>query len=337
MATYLTRIRIVTKALCVVLLALVLCAPAASSADSSSSARPRQGQVPVRTVAALDPSKGELPEGLTVAADGTVYAAWVSGELVELKPDGSRRIVGSVPIPTADAGYLLGLAADRRGFVYGAVARFDGAAQGVWRIDPRTGDARLFAATDPAGFPNAVAFDSLGNLLVSDSKLGVIWSVDRLGRVGEWLRDPGLAPGELGVGVNGIAFDAGGDLWFANSEAATVGVVPVGADGRPNGPVRIHAHDPALYFGDGVALDATGGVWVGSSYTVDKLSRVDRDGRVTVVADASDGLDYTANIAFGRRAGDRCGLYLANNGGDFGTPSVQRAQAGVRGLPLRYP
>lgn len=334
MTTSTTRIRIVTGPFSA-LLALAICAPTASAAGTSwSTAPPCERPVTVSTVADLDPALGESPEGLTVAADGTVYVAWVGGEVLKMRPDGSRRVVGRVPIPSPDAGVLLGLATDRQGVVYAAVARFDGAPQGVWRIDPRTGDARLFATTDPAGFPNGVAFDGSGNLLVSDSKLGVIWSVDRAGKVTEWLRDPALAPGELGFGVNGIALDARGDLWFANSEAATVGVVPVGDDGRPNGPVRIHAHDPALYFGDGLALDVGGAIWVGSSYTVDKLTRVGRYGRVKVVADASDGLDYTASVAFGRKAEH---LYLANHGADFGTPSVQRADVGVRGLPLRYP
>jgi hypothetical protein len=58
------------------------------------------------------------------------------------------------------------------------------------------------------------------------------------------------------------------------------------------------------------------------------------DGRVRVLADADDGLDYPASIAFSTRPGERRELYIADDGGSFGNPAVVRTRVAWPGLRL---
>jgi sugar lactone lactonase YvrE len=298
--------------------ALATAAPAAATAGTAD-ARPGQ----VRTVVALDYAAGQHPEGLAAARDGSLYAAMApTGQLTRIGTDGSTTALGAPAFPDG-AGYLLGLAIDDRERVYGAVVRFDGGPTGVWSYDARTGTWSLFAATDPGGFPNGLAFTDDGTLLVSDMALGTIWAVDRSGAVSTWLHDSRLEPGELGAGVNGLAVDHGGDVWFTNSEQAAVGVIATDPAGDPVGRPRVVAHDDdLLHFADGLTLDRDGTVWVAASNGNDRLLRVTTRGAVCVVADRTDGLDYTATPAFGRAPSTRTTLYVTNSGDDFGEPSV---------------
>ena len=296
--------------------ALSTTAPAVATAP-----HPRPDQV--RTVVALDYPAGQHPEGIAAARDGSLYVGMApTGQLTRVRPDGRTTDLGTPAFP-AGAGYLLGLATDSRERVYGAVVRFDGGPTGVWRYDAAAGTWSLFAATGAGGFPNGLAFRDDGTLLVSDSALGTIWAVGRSGSVSTWLHDSRLAPGELGAGVNGLAIDRDGDVWFTNSEQATIGVVGTDRHGDPVGRPRVVAHDADLLaFADGLVIDGSGDVWVAASYGNDRLLRVTRRGVVCVVADRADGLDYTASVAFGRTPSTRATLFFTNAGDDFGEPSV---------------
>jgi len=138
-------------------------------------------------------------------------------------------------------------------------------------------------------------------------------------------------------GSTALAVDRAGSVWFTNTDGATVGRIAVDRHGDPAGAPAIVAHDPLLASADGLALDATGNVWVAASYGSDRLLRVTRGGRVVLVADHEDGLDYTASVAFGRTRHQRHTLYLTNSGDDFGTPSVMATRTREPGLRPRYP
>ena len=143
--------------------------------------------------------------------------------------------------------------------------------------------------------PYAVAFDSSGNLWVTDPKVGNL-----AGRVLEYNapfttgESASLAIGVTGVDViptlncfNGIganclsfpdylAFDKSGNLWinddtggrvlefskpFSFNESASLVIgQPNFTAGEPNGPVN--ATSSAFYGADGIALDSTGNLWV---------------------------------------------------------------------------
>jgi sugar lactone lactonase YvrE len=296
-----------------VLLSLVAALLAAAPAASAS--------VPaghVETVVALDYAAGQHPEGLAVAPDGSLYVGMApTGQLTRITTEGVVTDLGAPAFP-ADAGYLLGLATDAQDQVYGAVVRFDGGPTGVWRYDAGAGTWELFAATDPAGFPNGLAFTADGTLLVSDMTLGTIWAVDPSGEVSTWLHDPRLlGGGEMNAGVNGLAIGRSGAVWYTNSERATLGKIRVDENGDPVGRPRVVARDDRMTFADGLALDADGTAWVAASYGSDRLLRVSHR-TVCVVASRRDGLDYTATPAFGPRRT----LYFTNSGDDFAEPSV---------------
>jgi sugar lactone lactonase YvrE len=336
-ATHRTSIRL--QVVLFIALCATLCATLCVSVSPAAASRSVHVVAPahLRTVVECDYPTGEHPEGLAVARDGSLYVGMApTGQLTRVDADGRLTSLGTPAFP-AGAGYLLGLALDSRDRVYGAVVRFDGAPSGVWRYDRRSAKWELFAATDPAGFPNGLAFTSDGTLLVSDMTLGVIWSVDHAGRATRWLQDQALEGGANGAGVNGLAIDRDGDVWFTNTDQASVGRIAVDRYGEPAGRVTIVAHDPLLASADGLALDADGNAWVAASYGSDRLLRVSPRGQVRLIADASAGLDYTASVAFGRTARTRHSVYVTNSGDDFTHPSVMAMRTGTSGLALHYP
>jgi hypothetical protein len=70
-------------------------------------------------------------------------------------------------LTTLGAG-LLGLAVDASANLYAAVASFNPATHGVWRIT-RDGSGARLAGSQAMFFPNALAFDERGNLYVTSS------------------------------------------------------------------------------------------------------------------------------------------------------------------------
>ena len=324
------------RSLVVVLLAVVTALLVAAPTATATSV-PGEGPGDLRTIVGLDYAAGEHPEGLAVAHDGSLYVGMAPiGQLARVETNGRTTPVGAPAFPEG-AGYLLGLAVDGQDQVFGAVVRFDGGPSGVWKFDSGTGVWELFAATDPAGFPNGLAFTEDGTLLVSDMTLGTIWAVDEAGHVSSWLHDALLEGGANDAGVNGLAVDRAGDVWFTNSDQATVGKIAADESGSPSGRPTIVAQDSLLSFADGLALDAEGNAWVAASYGSDRLLRVTPRGTVRLIADQTDGLDYTASVAFGRQPGTRHTLFLTNSGDDFSRPSVMATRTHEGGLPLRYP
>jgi sugar lactone lactonase YvrE len=128
----------------------------------------------VTRLVSFDPAAGQFPEGVAVGKRGNVFVSLAPlGQLVKVER-GSRQAepFGSVPGVDSARGDLglLGLAVDKRGNVYGAVA--SAAAQGIWRFDRRTGAAERLPGTEVIPFPNGLAFDERGNLYVSSSSEG---------------------------------------------------------------------------------------------------------------------------------------------------------------------
>ena len=331
------RATALTAALATTVAAALAAAVLAAPAGATDPPRDSDAAGPLRTVVALDDAAGEHPEGLAVARDGSLYVGMApTGQLARVDRDGEVTPLGAPAFP-AGAGYLLGLAVDGRDRVFGAVVRFDGQPSGVWEYDPGPASWGLFAATDPAGFPNGLAFTEDGTLLVSDMTGGTIWAVDPDGHVTEWLHHAALEGGVNDAGVNGLAVDRAGSVWFTNTDAAIVGRIAVDRHGDPDGEPTVVASDPLLASADGLALDTAGNVWVAASYGSDRLLRVTPRGRVVLVADHTAGLDYTASVAFGRTRHSRHTLFLTNSGDDFASPSVMATRTREPGLRLRYP
>jgi sugar lactone lactonase YvrE len=289
--------------------------------------------VPLTTVLSLDPAANEYPEGIAIDKRGNIYVGLVfDGRIFRLGPDGSRSTLTTLPL---GGGLLVGLAVDAPGNVYAALASFDPATHGVWRISPEGASERI-AALDPAGFPNGLAFDDRGNLFVSDSFLATIWRIGRgAGTAEAWLQSPLLAGDPVsgfGFGANGLAFWRG-DLYVANTDLGSIVRVPVQPDGQAGAP-EIYVADPAIAFADGIAFDVRGSLYVVNSLLTNTLVRIAPDRTLETLATAADGLDYPASVAFGTGRGERTQLYIANVGANFDRPSVMKADVGVPGVPL---
>ena len=181
----------------------------------------------------------------------------------------------------------------------------------------------------PLRVPNFAAFDDAGSLYVTDSgewgeDNGLIYRVSREGETVVWSDRAPRFP-------NGCCLDAaGGSLLVVESHGRVVVRVPIeddGAAGEPEIVVDLAGSQP-----DGVALAEDGTLFVGC-YRPDRIWRVAPDGAASVFAEDSDGvvLNQPANVAF---AGERLDRMIVSSLGGWSLVSVD---AGVRGLPLRYP
>jgi sugar lactone lactonase YvrE len=292
-------------------------------------------QVPITTVVSYDPAASEFTEGLAIDHLGTIFSGMAyTTEIRRVSRDGVQTTL-AVLDPSGQS-LLLGLALDKSGNVYAALPSNDPALNGVWRITPR-GAVSRYAATDPAGAPNGLAFDDRGNLYVSDSILGVIWRIPQGGgEVRPWAADPLLAPDPVngsGFGANGIALSDQA-IYVANTDRALVARFPLLSDGRA-GRGRVFSHGDELTDADGIAFDLAGNLYVACSLDSNRLVRVSTDGNArSVLATSQDGLDYSASLAFGTGLGERKSLFISNVGTNFGRPSVMKANVGVPGRPL---
>lgn len=290
------------------------------------SAAPPSGPTRFRT---FDPSRGQLPESLTLDAYGNVFLS-MSSYIAKVAPSGLHVTHASLPLPS-DA-LALGVKIGHDGALYCATGSFreDPEAAGVYRV---FGPDRVerFAALDPRGFPNDLAFDPAGRLYVTDPFLGRIYRIDRRGESRVWLEhdclrgDPkAQALAVHDFGVDGICFDVGHrTLFVGNLDRGMVVRIPVRDDGSAGEPT-LHARSPLLKGADGLALDILGRMVVAVN-AQDRLARVELDGSVRVLAEGSP-LDAPSSVAFGTRRGDEQTLYIASF-------AVNRALGAVPGLP----
>lgn len=297
----------------------------------------------VETIVSFDPSAGEFPEGVAVDKRGTIYVSLPpTDQLRAITPDGAQRVIATLPV--GDGFGPLGLAADAPGNVYAAVATFDPATHGVYRVAP-DGTAGRLPGSENIAFPNALAFDKQGNLYVTDSILGAVWRIPSRGSAQLWLQHPLLAGDDslappFPVGANGIAHRHN-SLLVANTELATIVEIPIRADGTPGTPTVL-VQSSGLEHPDGIALDIHGNIYVAVA-SQNAVARVSADGtELTTIATEADGLDFPSSLAFGTASGDRQTVYIVNFavGPAFGFPAgsagpaLVALDAGAPGLPL---
>jgi len=287
------------------------------------------------TLLDLDPTVGENPEGVAVDKKGNVFASVApTGELLKIDKKGNISTLASF---NPGAGFLLGMTTDGPGNVYVALGSFD-ENTGVYRVTP-SGDVSQVASMGAGTFPNDLVFDKSGNLYITESIAGAVYKLPKDGDIELWFQDdllfgdPEISPVPFPIGANGIAVD-GDSLLVSNSQQPRLVRIPVDCDGDP-GDADVLVEDDLLLGADGIALDVHHDVYVAVNQQ-NLLLRVDADdGDIEILADAEDGLDFPATLAFGRGPAGKENLYITNFAlfsGPTGSPGVLRMNVGVPGI-----
>jgi sugar lactone lactonase YvrE len=262
-------------------------------------------------------------EGLTVGPDDNIYvptfgfnatgALTGNAVLFVLKPNGDLvrkvTIAGSSP-------HMLGLAFNP---VNGFLLVLDFGAGTVLHVNPVTGASSVFMGPIAGSGLNALTFDRLGNVYVSDSFNGKIWKTGPGGGVATaWSSDPLLGPGTgltPGFGANGVAFNNAGTVMFvANTAFHQIIQIPVNPDGTA-GTASIFI--TGINAPDGIVFDRKGNLWVCANQE-DDIIVLDKTGKVISklgdfngISDKGivGGLLFPASPAFSR---DGKTLYVSN-------------------------
>jgi sugar lactone lactonase YvrE len=325
------------------LAALLVATIAVSSGAIAASAHLPRGQT--QLVLPLQPLVDGV-EGIAIDHQGNLYVSDSRlenghrvSEVLKLAPGGSVSVLATLDPHNGGA---TGLAVNARGEVFAALISGSDRTQGVWRIEPDGSTSRLRGSARMTA-PNALTFDSQGNLYATDSITGTVWRFPPGRRGAPWLKDDLLAGFPEGpIGANGIAFVPPASLYVANTNYGWIVRIPIEPDGRA-GRAKIIAMGPELLIIDGLAADALGGLHaaiVGASITgAAPVVDVDpRTGTITPSTRAWSQFDFPTSLAFGAGPLDHKSLYVVNSGlfaedRPEAAPGIVRVGIGVPGAP----
>lgn len=170
-----------------------------------------------------------------------------------------------------------------------ALLVIDFGANKVLQVNSVTGASSVFMTITGSGGLNALTFDEIGNVYVSDSFQGIIWKTGPGGGAGiPWLASPLLTTsGVPPFGANGLAFNrAGNALVVANTGNDTIVKVPLknGAAGTPE--VFVNSINGA----DGLIIDEDDNLWIAANQA-DEVVVLNPTGRVIAKLGDFDGID----------------------------------------------
>lgn len=242
---------------------------------------------------AVLPAEATNPEGITTDYSGNVYVATFAvggtssgvGQIFVFGKHG--QLLRQVDIAGAST-LLLDLAFHP---ITGDLLVIDFGNQSILAVNPDTGDSTVFTAI-PGGVgagPNALTFDDVGNVYISDSFQGVIWRTGPYGGPAvEWVSSPLLqTAGVPPFGANGLAFNRDRSAMFvANTGDDTVVKIPL-MGGDPVEPmIFVHSVNGA----DGLIIDEDDNLWVAANQA-DEIVIINPTGRVIAKLGDFDGLD----------------------------------------------
>lgn len=260
------------------------------------------------------------PEGVTVTADGDLFAGGEAGQVYGVDPE-----TGSVVEVASTGGFLLGLCADGEGRLYCC----DVKRREVLRIDPATGKAEVYSsgtAVREMVNPNWPVFDDKGNLYVTDSGTwkgndGCIFRVDPDERTEVWTEASTNFP-------NGACLDLD-EKSLLVLESCTPALVRIALD-HPE-KREVVAELPGTV-PDGVAIDTEGNAYV-CCYRPDRILRVTPAGDVVTLADDPEGTLLSAPTN-GVWIGPDLRTFVTGN---LGRWHLTKCDWGSTGVPLKYP
>jgi len=266
----------------------------------------RQG-VPARTIAEF-PAPTFL-ENIAVDDDGELFVtSYEDGRVYRVSPRGEVVLLAQV------AGNVTGI-----GFATGGdllVAGTLGKLPVLYRMG-RDGTVEPWVEMEGALFLNGLTHLSGDRYLVADSYQARIWEVNIARRTARpWLDHPRLAhaadpfhPVPMFPGVNGLKiFDT--TLYASSTQQQLLLRVPLDSDGSA-GELEVFMTNINL---DDFAFDRDGNLF-GTTHVYNSVVRITPDRRLTVIAEAEQGLVGSTALAFGRTAADQHALYVTTNGG----------------------
>ncbi|WP_066359961.1 SMP-30/gluconolactonase/LRE family protein [Herbidospora mongoliensis] len=221
------------------LLALAIAAGIGLVAAAPADATPSS-----RIAVHFDLAKGQQPENIALAPDGTAYVTFASArQIAAISPSGAVKILATLPdggtaAPVLGFALTTGIVRVADGTLYFLYASGDAATTGLYRLNPGRNPHRI-AALPANGLPNGLAYDEPAETFyLTDSVLGTISTVPLKGGIARtWSSAKELAATGF-LGANGIKVRHGA-VWATNLDQGTLLRIPI-KHGRP-GPVQVKA------------------------------------------------------------------------------------------------
>ena len=261
------------------------------------------------------------PECVAWGCDGYAYAGGEGGQLYRIDTE-----KGSFEEFTNVGAFVGGICQDGYSNLYVCSG-------GVVKKVDQSGEVSVFSdgtETIKMLTPNYPAFDSSGNLYVSDSgewgeDNGRMFKINPDGEAQIWSEDIRSFP-------NGIALSESEDFLYVvvSLNDPRIERIPILVDGSA-GPSELVVELP-LAVPDGIAFDTEGNLYI-SCYRPDRIYRLAKNGDLDTLVEDYEGTLMAAptNIAFcGPRRDD---LLSAN----LGRWHISRYKLGAVGVPLNYP
>src|SRR5450631_1695576 len=243
-----------------------------------------------------------FPESVTSTKDGTLYAGSFNlGGVVKASPGGKTEQF--IQPGAAGSRSTLGVLADEKGGllyvcsndITGFGVPGPGDTKGAWLkvFDLKSGASKgSYGLPDPKSLCNDIAVGSDGTAYVSDSFTPNVYSLKPGGTALEvWATDPSLAPAKDGVGLDGIAVGADGNLYVTTFIPAKLFKIAV-KDGKAGAVTELktsraidHA-DAMRAFGDSFLLIEGAG----------RLAKVTVKGDEAQVNTIADGLSEPVSV-----------------------------------------
>ncbi len=210
-----------------------------------------------------------FPESVTSTKDGTLYVGSFNlGGVVKVASGKAEQFIK--PGAGGSRSTLGVLADEKNGTLYvcsnditGFGVPGPGDAKGAWlkTFDLASGTPKgSFALSDPKSLCNDIAVGSDGTAYITDSFTPNVYSLKPGGTALEvWATDPALAPAKDGVGLDGIAFGADGNLYVTTYIPAALFKITV-KDGKAGAVTALKSSRPLDHadamraFGDSLLL-----------------------------------------------------------------------------------